>query len=428
MERFLVSQRDLQRYKVIGMALSGRCTVREAAVLLGLSTRQVKRLKRRVREKGVRGVLHQNSGKASPRRLPQELRDRVIDLAREKYRGLNDTHMWEKLVEDEGLRFSRVSLRRILRGARIPSPRKRRPAKHRRRRERRPQEGFMLLLDGSPHDWLEGRGPYMSLVAAIDDATNIVPWASFEEKEDSAAYLRLLKEIVTRHGIPLSVYTDRHSAFVVSNKKWTIEEELAGRQFPTHVGRALGELGIELILANSPQAKGRVERLFGTLQDRLISELRLAGAKNREEANGVLQNIFMPQYNQSFIKKAAKAQKAYRPLPKKLDLDRILSFAYPATVQNDNTVRINNQIIDIPPGTHNRSYARAKVIAHQLLNGNWRIYYEDKMLVEITPDNLDKQLKTLDRTRADSKKHRTWVKMASKPKSKRGDTFTEQLR
>ena len=423
-----MSQREIQRYQVIRMALGGRCATGEAAEILKLSKRQVYRLKKRVREKGVKGVIHGSRGRTSPNRLSDELRDRVAAFARGKYRGFNDCHMWEKLVEVEGLRLSRPSLRRILREARIPSPRRRRPGKHRKRRERRAREGFMLLLDGSPHDWLEGRGPYMCLVAAIDDATNKVPWANFEELEDSAGYLRLLREIVTRHGIPLSVYTDKHSVFVVSNKKWTLAEELAGRQFPTQVGRALDELGIELILANSPQAKGRVERLFNTLQDRLISELRLAGAKTRQEANDVLHNSFLPQHNMSFSKQAAKTQIAYRPLPKKLDLDKIISFAYPATVGNDNTVRIDNQIIDIPPGTHNRSYARAKVVAHQLLNGNWRIYYKDKLLTEMTPDNPDKPLRSLERPRAGSKKYRTLVAMASKTQNQGGDTFTDQLK
>jgi len=428
MEKIVMSQREVQRYKVIGMAIAGRCTVREAAVLLGLSTRQVKRLKRQVREKGVNGVVHGNSGKASPRRLPQDVRDSVTEFARDKYRGLNDTHMWEKLVQLEGLKLCRATLRVILREAKISSPVKRRPPRHRRRRERRPQEGLMLLWDGSPHDWLEGRGPYMCLIAAIDDATSTVAWANFEEVEDSASYLRLLRDIIHHHGIPMSIYADQHGIFKVTRKSWTLEEELAGRRKPTQVARALEELGIELILAKSPQAKGRVERLFNTLQDRLASELRLIRAKSREEANHFPHNTFIEKHNMSFVTKATKPQKAYRKVPRGIDLDRIISFAYESVVGNDNTVRINNRIIDIPPGPKGRSYAKAKVISHQLLDSSWRIYHQDKLIAQAPPTNHGGPLRASKQPRPNSKKYQTWVNLHSKPDHQEGgDIITQQI-
>ena len=423
-----MSQREVQRYKVIGMAIAGRCTVREAAALLGLSTRQVKRLKKKVREKGVRGVVHGNSGKASPGRLPQDVRDSVIEFAREKYRGLNDTHMWEKLVELEGLKLSRATLRVILRAAKISSPVKRRPPRHRRRRERKPQEGLMLLWDGSPHDWLEGRGPYMCMISAIDDATSTISWANFEEVEDSASYLRLLRDVINRHGIPMSIYADQHGIFKVTRRIWTLEEELAGRQKPTQVARALEELGIELILARSPQAKGRVERLFNTLQDRLVSELRLIKARTREEANHFLHNTFIHKHNTSFLTKAAQPQKAYRKVPRGIDLDRIISFAYESIVGNDNTVRINNLVIDIPPGPKGRSYAKAKVITHQLLDGSWKIYHQDRLIAQAPPSNIEEPLKAIKHSRANSKQYQTWVNLHSKPDHQEGgDIITQQL-
>jgi transposase len=304
-----MSQKEIQKYTAISQCLQGQCTTQEAARIMGLSLRQAYRLKQKVRQKGVKGLMHGNRGRTSPRRLSDELRDQILSLARGKYRGFNDTHMGEKLAAVEGLCLSRATLRTLLREARIPSPCKHRPARHRSRRERRPQEGFMLLLDGSPHDWLEGRGPSMCLVAAIDDATNRVPWAHFEEVEDAASYLRLLREVIRRQGIPLSVYTDCHSIFTVTRKSWTLEEELAGRQQPTQVARALEELGIRLILAHSPQAKGRIERLFRTLQDRLLSELRLGGAKSRQDANAFLHDYFLPTYNERFVKPPYKPRR-----------------------------------------------------------------------------------------------------------------------
>ena len=412
-----MSQRELQKYKVIRMAIEGKITVREAAEVLGLSTRQVKRLKQSVRERGAKGVIHGNSQQPSPKRLSQGVRDRVVELAMGRYKGFNDTQMWEKLTEVERLPLSRDTLRVILRKAGIRWTAKRRAPRHRSRRERKPQEGVMLQLDGSPHAWLEDRGPALCLISAIDDATNTIPWASFEEIEDSAGYLGLLREIITRHGIPLSVYTDRHGVFKVTRKEWTREEELAGRQQPTQVARALEELGIELIPAGSPQAKGRVERLFGTLQDRLISELRLANITSRDAANEFLQHTFLPAHNQRFGRQATNAQKAYRTLPRGLNLDTILCFAYESVVNNDNTVRIDNRIIDIPPGPGGRSYAKARVITKQLLDGSWRVYHHDKLIATAPPAQSGAPLRALTNPRPGSKKHLAWVNFHSKPNS-----------
>ena len=409
-----MSQKEIQKYAAITQCLQGQCTTQEAARIMGLSLRQAYRLKQKVREKGVKGMMHGNRGRTSPRRLPEELRDQILTLARGKYRGFNDTHMGEKLAAVEGLSLSRATLRTLLREARILSPCTHRPVRHRSRRERRPQEGFMLLLDGSPHDWLEGRGPSMCLVAAIDDATNRVPWAHFEEVEDAASYLRLLREVIRRQGIPLSVYTDCHSIFAVTRKSWTLEEELAGRQQSTQVARALEELGIQLILARSPQAKGRIERLFRTLQDRLLSELRLAGEKTRQEANAFLHDSFLPTYNERFAKPPLQTQKAYRSVPRGLDLDRTLSFAYSATVGNDHTVRIAHQILDIPPGPHRCSYAKAKVTVHQLLDGSWRVYHQDRLLLERPAAEANPLLRTLKRPRV-GRSYRSFMDLHSQP-------------
>ncbi len=201
---------------------------------------------------------------------------------------------------------------------------------------------MMILWDGSRHAWLEDRGPLLCLMAAVDDATGeLLPGAHFVEQECAAGYLRVLLAISREKGIPLSGYMDRHGSLRRNDDHWTLEEELRGLQDPTHVGRALAALEIEAIFALSPQAKGRVERLWGTLQDRLVSELRLAGARTVEEANALLE-WFRPDYNARFARPPLEVQPAWRKVRKGLDLDRICSFYYEATVQNDNSPMPNS--------------------------------------------------------------------------------------
>ena len=204
--------------------------------------------------------------------------------------------------------ISRAALRRLLRAAGLASPRRRRRPRHRSRRDRMPQAGLLLQIDGSRHDWLEGRGPRMTLVGGIDDATGAVTGAVFREQEDAAGYLEVLRDTLRRHGIPAAVYRDRHTIFEASDRALTLEEQLADARLPTQVGRALDELGITSIAAGSPQAKGRVERLWGTLQDRLVTELRLAGADDRDAANRVLAT-FLPRFNRRFTVAAAEPRR-----------------------------------------------------------------------------------------------------------------------
>jgi len=362
--------------------LAGRCTVFEAAEKLRLSPRQVKRLRKKVRELGASGIAHAGRGKVSPKKISKEVGQKVLKLARGKYRGFNDTHMWEKLNQKEGIRVGRETLRGMLRQAGIGAVRRHRPPKHRKRRERRPQEGLMLLFDGSPHDWLEGRGPKLNLVGAIDDATGKMPWGSFADAATTEGYLELVAEITKRKGIPASVYADRHSIFVTTRKSWTLEEELQGQKQPTQVGRALQQMGSTLILAQSPQAKGRIERLWQTLQDRLISEMRLRGISTKDEANAYLQQEFIPEFNARFAKAATNPQKAYRPWPVGLKRNRVFCLKYSATVKNDNTVRLKGLIFDIPPHKSRYSFAKAKVEVNHLLDGSWQIYYQDTLIYD----------------------------------------------
>jgi transposase len=277
-ETITMTQAEQQRTIVLTKVLVGELTISEAATLLKRSERQVWRLKSMFERAGPAALVHGNRGRASPRRLADDIRHRIVELAATRYAGVNDSHLADLLAEAEGIRISLVTVRRILRAAGRPRPRRRRPPRHRSRRDRMPQAGLLVQLDGSRHDWLEGRGPWLSLVGAIDDATGVVTGATFREQEDAAGYLIVLRQTLRRHGVPLAVYRDRHTIFELSGALLTLEEQLVDRRAPTQVGRALEELGISSIAARSPQAKGRIERLWGTFQDRLVSELRLAGA------------------------------------------------------------------------------------------------------------------------------------------------------
>jgi transposase len=363
-----MSQRQWKRLDAVERIGRGTLTVREAAEVLGLCGRQVRRLRRAVEKHGAKGVVHGNTGRAPQHRVAEAIRERIVELRRKTYAGFNDHHFTEKLCEAEKIPISRASVQRLLRAAGIGPPRRRRPPKHRRRRDRKPQAGLMILWDGSRHDWLEGRGPRLCLMAAIDDASGeLLPGAHFVDQECAAGYLRVLKAIAEEKGLPWSAYMDRHGSLKRNDAHWTLEEELRGAQDPTQVGRALQALELEVIFALSPQAKGRVERLWGTLQDRLVSELRLAGTTTVEEA-------FRPDYNRRFAISPADATPAWRAVRRGTDLARICSFQYEATVLPDNTVRLAGMVIDIPPGPRKRSYAGARIALHQFLDGSWRVY------------------------------------------------------
>lgn len=385
-----MSQAQLQRIKVIEKVVEKHLGVAQAAGLLNLNRRQVQRLKKRYTADGVEWVYHGNRGKQPANHIADEVRQRVVALARGKYRGFNDSHLQEKLSQEEQLQLSRSSLRRILRQAGLVSPQKRRPPRYRSRRERREQEGALLQADGSRHDWLEGRGPYLTLLGFLDDATSKVPVARFqEEAEDAVGYLRLLRRQVEEVGIPLSLYRDQHGVFQRNDDHWSVAEQLQGQQFPTQVGRVLEELGITSIPARSPQAKGRIERLWRTFQDRLRSELRLAGAATLEAANALLSR-FLLQYNQKFARPARQALGAYRKLDRRLDLDYIFSLRYERTVNRDHTVAaLPGCTVQLPPLPGRRGYAGKKVEVCQQPNGDLRIYLDRRLLhVQPAPPNL----------------------------------------
>jgi transposase len=392
----------------------GKITLKEAGEKIGVCYRQAKRIRRVLAEKGMRGLIHGNTGRPSHHRLSEVLRQRVLQLSKELYADFNDTHFREKLGEEKGVVLSRETVRKIRREAGIEPKRRRRGKKHRKRRERVAQEGWMVLWDGSPHLWFgQGYAP-CCLMAAMDDANGKVLAAQFFPFEGTAGYFWLLKEMVKGYGIPVSIYQDRHSTLHRNDDHWSLEEQLAGRQDPTQVGLALEALGIQPIFALSPQAKGRMERLFGVLQDRLAAELHLAGITTLPEANLFLKS-FIKRFNCRFVVLPKDSQKAWRKVANSLDLDRIISFRYRTVVGNDNTVRLGGLIIDIPPGPHRRSYAKERVEVRQLLNGSWRIYHRDQLIAKHPSTSLNEPVRALRRRKHPAKgvKDYNWVYLAS---------------
>lgn len=392
-----MSQEQWKRLDVLRRVESGALTRGEAAQVLGVTKRQVRRLLRSFERKGRHALVHGNRGREPANKVSKETRERIAGLCAGKYAGFNDQHFTEKLAL-EGIEVSRATARRVRREMGIAAARRRRAPRHRRRRDRRAQEGMMMLWDGSRHEWLEERGPVLCLMGAIDDATGkVLPGAHFVEQECAAGYLLTLRRVAEEKGLPLSAYMDQHGSLKRNDGNWTLEEELRGEQDPTHVGRALRALGIEVIYALSPQAKGRVERLWGTLQDRLTSELRLAGARTCAEANVVLER-YLPEHNARFAIAPKDGASAWRPVRRELDLDRVCSFHYVSMVQNDNTVRIGGRILDIPPGPANRSWAQANVEVRQLLDGSWRVYKADQVIATAGPTDLG-ELRAIKRTK-----------------------------
>lgn len=382
--RVTMTNRELKRVGVMERVEAGQMTGVEAAGVLGLSVRQVRRLVKAYRKKGAAGLVHGNRGQVSTRGLAAETRAQIVGLAHGEYQDYNDSHFTDELKEVYGLVVSRSAVRRIRRAAGLGSPRKRRTPKHRLRRERYPMAGMLVQMDGSDHDWLEGRGPKLCLVAGIDDATSRVVGAVFQEQEDTAGYMQLIWQMGDTCGLPLAVYADRHTIFQ-SPKTLTLEDELAGQEALSQLGRALRELDIEYIPAYSPQAKGRVERLFGTLQDRLVRALRKANACSLEGANQVLPG-FLAQFNIRFQSEAAQPGSAFRPWPGGLHPFDVLCLKHTRRVAKDNTLSLYGFKLQLPPSSQRQSFARCTVELHHHLDGTLSVHYHQQRIATFQPD------------------------------------------
>jgi transposase len=372
-----LTMKEEKRLEIIQRVFRAELTMGKASLVLGVSERQCYRIKARVKKQGVKGVVHGNRGRPCKRKVKEKEVKRIVELARGKYRGFNDHHLTEKLREQEEIELSREKIRRVLRSHGILSPRKKRAGKHRSRRERKEAEGMMLQVDGSPHDWLEGRGPSLCLIGAIDDATGKVVGAMFVEAESTWGYFRLFSEVFKKHGLPQSVYADRHSIFW-TDREPTLEEQLKNQRPSTEVGRGLQELGVTLIPAGSPQAKGRIERLWGTFQDRLVSELRRAGAKTLSQAQVVLER-HLPEHNRQFSKPAVQSEPAWRKASS-TQIERALCFKQKRTVAKDHTVTFEGTLFQIPKPSPYRSYANKRIDVHVLLDGAVEFFYQNEKI------------------------------------------------
>jgi hypothetical protein len=374
-----MSNRELDRYKIIEDVMQKRIKQTQAARWLDLTERQVRRMLERVRQKGPAGLLHRLRGRRSNRAMSDAFRQKVLDRVRADYADFGPTLAAEYLAEEKPpLLISRQALGRWMSAAHLYTPR-RRAAPHRQWRPRKACRGELVQLDGSLHDWLEGRGPRCTLIAYIDDATSRLLYAEFVPSEDTFHLFQTTKAYLLRHGRPLAFYVDRDSIYRV-NRQATIEEELQDIAPMTQFARAMRQVDIELLPAFSPQAKGRVERLFQTLQDRLVKALRLANISTISDANRFLRQVYLQDHNARFARPPAAPQNAHRPLLKSFDLDAILAFHTPRVLHNDFTLRYRTRLFQLLPDQPCRLRPKMTLLVKHRLDDSIRLRYKEHSL------------------------------------------------
>ena len=377
MERLTMSRRERTRLEVFGRVKRSELRLRKAAELLQLSYRQAKRAYARYRHEGDRGLVHRLRGQPSNRKVDQAKKQAILSLYGEQYRDFGPTLAAEYLAK-EGLQVSVETLRLWLVAARLWQV-KRKRAPHRSWRARKEHVGEMVQMDGSHHDWFEGRRAWAVLMVMIDDATNHT-YARFFEAETTEAAMTMVCHYAKQHGLPRSFYVDRDSIYRV-NREATVDETLAGEPALSQFGRAMKELGVKLICAHSPQAKGRVERRNGVLQDRLVKALRLEGISDLATANRYLEKTFLPELNARFTVPAKRRTDLHRRLPAGVDLARVLSFQEERVVQNDWTVRWRNRWLQLTAANQRLSMVRKRVLVCEQLDGTIRLFYHGRELV-----------------------------------------------
>jgi transposase len=380
MRTITLNEKQQREVEILTRLQAGALDVATAAELLGVSARQVRRLRAGFRQEGMAALVHGNSGRHPVNRTDPALQERILALAGPdgKYHDLNGCHLQELLAREEEIVIGRSTLDRLLKQAGLRQPAKTAPPVHRRRRLRRPAEGMLLQIDSSPFAWLEERGAQADLIGAIDDATGQVLFLHFRPSEDQVGYLLLLRSIAQRYGLPMSLYHDRHT-ILRSPKQATLEEQLAGQPPMSQVQRIMAELGIESIAAYSPQAKGRIERLWGTLQDRLTKELRLAGITTLAEANAFLPS-FIERYNARFAKAPADPNCAWVPLPADLDLPYYFASRETRTVRADHCIRFAGQLLQLLPDPKAPSLVAQRVTVHTVPEGDLYVYLDKRRI------------------------------------------------
>ena len=368
---FIMRQKELKRLHVIHKVLEGELTQVEAAEILSLSERQIGRIVKRIREEGEKGIRHRSRGKESSRRLPKKLKDRVVRLYLGKYKGFGPTLTSEKLYEYDGIDLSKETVRKwLIEAGQWQKGRAHR--KHRQWRERKGHCGEMVQMDGSHHDWFEGRRPKSVLMGYIDDATGKI-FCRFYEYEGTIPAMDSFKRYIREHGIPMSVYFDKHTTYK-STAEPSIEDEINGTEPLSEFGRALRELGVELIHAHSPQAKGRVERMFKTLQDRLVKEMTMREINTIEEANQYLKS-YLSAHNKRFAVKPKGQNNLHIEIPKGLNLDTILCIKTERILRNDSTIAHNGKLYQIQEAIKSK-----KVLVQEWVSGKMLITHNDVSL------------------------------------------------
>ena len=370
-----LSRAELKKALVIDKLMHRQVTAKEAATVLGLSVRQVLRLKAKVREQGVEALAHGNRGRAPAHTIPHAVRQTVIQTYKEKYEGANYCHLSDLLAEHEHIPLSPSSVRRILQAAGIASVKQRRRPKPHRPRDRKPQAGMLWQTDASTHAWLEERGPAMALHGAIDDATGVVVAAVFRPTEDLIGYLTILDKGIRAYGVPLALYSDQHTIFFSPQDDLSVEQALAGEtEALSQFGMALAELGVEHIRARSAQAKGRIERLWQTFQDRLLIELRIRHVGTLEEASAVLDEL-VAQHNKRFAVVPAESQSAYRSVPTDMPLAHILCRRATRTVTPAQTLSYRGQTYRVQASTAAAIPGRTVVQVRHTVQDDWVVYH-----------------------------------------------------
>lgn len=382
--KVLVTMKDVQRYKIIKDVLDKRLKAISASSILNLSYIHLLRLKQKVKKYGFRGLLR--SGRDAPNKLAEKLVDKVIELRKKYYHDFNIMHFKDKLDEIHKIHLSYESIRKILIQAQEHYPKKKRIV-HRLRR-RMPKAGMLIQMDSSQHLWLEHIPDKWWLIAAIDDATNEVPIAKFFPSDTLFANMDVIRNFIEKKGIFMSLYVDKASHFKTT-RYGGLHVNVAEEQQDTQIERALNELDINLIPANSPQAKGRIEVTFRLFQDRLIKEMRLAKIKTYPQANNFLLEKFLPWYNARYTH---QAESAYTALPKEKNLDLIFCIKQERNVKADNTVQIYGQIVQIPPSDVRLSFTKTKVEVCLLEDKHIFVLYKGKVIAE---SNLSKNNKVV---------------------------------
>ncbi|MFZ3137750.1 MAG: ISNCY family transposase [Thermodesulfovibrionales bacterium] len=385
----MVRQKDLRRLHVIHKVMEGELTQVEASEILSLSDRQIGRIVKRIKEEGDKGIQHRSRGRESSRRLPKKLKDRVVAMYLQKYKGFGPTFTTEKLYELDAIELSKETVRKWLIEA-GQWQRGRKSRTHRQWRERKWHCGEMVQMDGSHHDWFAGRRSKCVLMGYIDDATGRI-FCRFYEYEGTIPAMDSFKRYIRAHGIPMSVYFDKHTTYK-STAEPSIEDEINGTEPLSEFGRALQELGVELIHAHSPQAKGRVERMFNTLQDRLVKEMTLRGINTIEEANRYLKS-YLSSHNKRFAVKPKEQNDLHREISKGLNLDKILCIRTERTMRNDSTIAHKGKLYQIQESVKSK-----KVLVQERVNGKMLITHKDVSLKfkEITtrPEKQPKPART----------------------------------